>query len=361
MKLELALPPFPSLDRPILVLVLIETTIRMVPLMKGGSIINFGIHLVAGVFQLPPDIVASQIPMKAPFPTSPAEIAHRKAVDDILCDSSEIWSSNLGYMLDAAKDSKFVNDKMKSLEVSALEDDLEKKQKSYRPSTYGEITTLGARQLFYHMGMTGDFKSNKNDSNTEPETTAAETAHDKIEFCDMGSGVGKFVLQAYMELPRLSRSLGIELAPLRHQHAADAWVELKTTAETIRSDLGGGKDDPSASMVQDATVQHTQGDFLEADISEVTHMYVSSLCFTDKMMHELAVKLEHRAPKLECVATLRAFPMKFMKRGILDRTSYQVVDKMFGMIPRKEYVEMSWTDRIGTGCLVYLYTKVPPI
>ena len=160
-----------------------------------------------------------------------------------------------------------------------------------------------------------------------------------------------------MELPRVSSSIGIELAPLRHQHATSAWKELKSKAESIRRDIGC----QDSALVQDATVQYTQGDFLEADLSEVTHMYVSSLCFTEDMMHQLAVKLEHGAPKLQCVATLRSFPMAFQKRGILDRKSYQVVDKMFGMIVRTEYVEMSWTDRIGTGCAVYVYTKVPPL
>ena len=151
----------------------------MVLLMNSGSI-NIGIQFVAGLLQLPPDIVASQIPMVAPFPTSPAEIAHRRAVDDVLCDTSEIWASNLGYMLEEDVDSKVVNDKMKTLE--AVSDDPERAEKAYKPSTYGEITTLGARQLFHHMGMKGYYKSSADGSSPDDEKD------DKIVFCDMGSG-----------------------------------------------------------------------------------------------------------------------------------------------------------------------------
>ena len=328
-----------------------------------SSLANIGIQFVAGLFQLPPDIVASQIPMVAPLPSSAVEIAHRQAVDDLLSDKSDIWRNNLGYMLEEDVDSKIVNDKMKILEASSTSTDSEKEEKPYKPATYGEITTVGARQLYFHMGMKGSFKScGSNDKDTvgaDDYNSPADKKAGKIVFCDMGSGVGRFVMQTFMEMPRVSKSLGIELAPLRHQHAVTAWDQLKSKAENIRNDINcqdGG------SIVEDATVEFVQADFLEADLSEVTHMYVSSLCFTEDMMYELAAKLEHGAPNLQCVATLRSFPKKFEKKGILDRKSYEVVHKLFGtMILRTEYVDMSWTSLIGNGNAVYVYTKPPPI
>ena len=302
--------------------------------------------------------------MVAPFPSSPAEIAHRQAIDDLLSDKSDVWCNNFGYMLEEDVDSKIVNDKMKILEASSTSTDPDKEEKSYKPATYGEITTIGARQLYFHMGMKGGFKryhSNEKEADgarNDYDSPAGEKAG-SIVFCDMGSGVGRFVMQTFMEMPRVSKSLGIELAPLRHQHALTAWDQLKSKAESIPQDINcqdGGD------IVENATVEFVQADFLEADLSEVTHMYISSLCFTEDMMYELAAKLEHGAPNLQCVATLRQFPKKFEKKGILDHKSYEVVHKLFGtMILRTEYVEMSWTSLIGNGNAVYVYTKSPPI
>ena len=166
-------------------------------------------------------------------------------------------------------------------------------------------------------------------------------------------------MQAYMELPRLHRSIGIELAPQRHQNALNAWEKLQPSAEAIRNGL---KDQQDISIVTDAAVQFIEGDFLRADLSGVTHMYVSSLCFTEDMIRELAIKLEHGAPNLQSVATLRAFPPEFQKKGILDRKNYEVVYKTFGMITTSQYAEMTWTENAGgKGCEVHIYTKAPPI
>ena len=57
------------------------------------------------------------------------------------------------------------------------------------PSTYGEVTTLGARQLFYYMGMTT--KERDHPPTHQPDT---------IVFCDLGMGRGKLVVQAFLEL-----------------------------------------------------------------------------------------------------------------------------------------------------------------
>ena len=170
--------------------------------LSSSSVTTFGIELVAGLFQLPPDIVASQIPMVAPFPTSPAEIAHRKIVDDLLSTESDVWANKPGYMLEEDVDSKIVNDKMKILESDLPSS--EEEEKPYKPATYGEITTVGARQLYYHMGMKGGYKiscSNEKDdggAHSENNENAKNNAADmetsgKIVFCDMGSGVGRYV------------------------------------------------------------------------------------------------------------------------------------------------------------------------
>ena len=207
-----------------------------------------------------------------------------------------------------------------------------------KPGTYGEVTTIGARQLFYHMGISG----------TEAPTDKED---EPIVFMDLGSGVGKLVVQAYMELPRVSRAVGVELAPLRHQQALVAWKELEFSAQEIRT----ARED--ATEVREATLELLEGDIFETDVSKATHIYISSLCFSENMMHRLAAKLEKEAPKLQCVATLKALPPSFRRKGVRDRVSYEVVMKTLGMIERTEYVEMSWTKHAGRGCEVFIYTK----
>ena len=291
----------------------------------GRGLGHLGVHLVAGLFQVPPDVVASHIPMAAPIPESMAEVAHRKAIDKLMCEESEPWISSCGYPVFDDDDGDVVNEKMAvSIEPG-----------HHKPGTYGEVTTIGARQLFYHMGLSG----------TKEEVPEDEEG---LVFMDLGSGVGKLVVQAFMELPRISQAIGIELAPVRHQHALAAWKELEAAASEVRK---------SREPVRDATLELLEADIFDADLSKATHLYISSLCFSDAMMHRLAAKLEQEAPRLQCVATLRAFPMSFRRKGILDRVSYEVVMKTLGMIERTEYVEMSWTKHTGRGCQVVIYTK----
>jgi len=108
--------------------------------------------------------------MVAPFPTSKEEVLHRRAVDKLLCERNGVWVQNLGYLLEDDTDVKKVNEEMRLIETSSSEG-----ESCFKPATYGEITLLGGRQLFYHMGMAGAYKNDIGD--------------DKIVFCDMGSGV----------------------------------------------------------------------------------------------------------------------------------------------------------------------------
>jgi hypothetical protein len=249
-------------------------------------------------------------------------MAHRRAVDNLLSTES-VWPAIVvGY---EESDREPVD---RQTTVKGLAKDQPK------PSTYGEVTPLGARQLFYYMGMADDF----DDSNP-------------IVFCDMGSGVGKLVMQAYLELPRVTRSIGVELAPLRHAGAVKAWEELQLSAKETRNQI------TSKLPVSVADVELTEGDFLDVDLSKVSHIYISSLCFTEDMMDEIAKKIERDAPNIQCVATLRALPSKFRQKGISDRINYDLVYKTFGLVERTEYVEMSWTVYSNSGATVHIYTR----
>jgi Histone methylation protein DOT1 len=288
-----------------------------------------------------------------PLAVSPAELERRRTVDDLMNDEVEPWVSKPAYDLYNDSESIFINDQLKLLNpvpTSAKKMSEEERsreevhERNRTPSTYGEVTSAGARQLFNHMGMTHNLPSDHDDT----------TSQDDIVFVDLGSGRGKLVIQAFIELPRITKATGIELAPSRHQSAVTAWEELQSTARTLRGNPMAGD-----ASIPEAEIEFLLLDLLQSDLSEVTHIYIASLCFPDALMHHIAVKLENHAPKLQCVATLREFPMEFEKQGIRDRTNYEFVDKVFGMIRRSEFVEMTWTKRRGGGCEVHFYTKVP--
>lgn len=259
--------------------------------------------------------------MMTPIPKSTAELEHRKAVDDFLTRNA--WPNIAGY---EEADRAVVDVQMSKRDKEGFKP---------KPSTYGETTPLGARQLFHYMGMTSDGLDNED-----------------IVFVDMGSGVGKLVMQVYLELPRISRSIGIELAPLRHQAAVKAWSELEPVAKKIRAEIpiGGGP-------ISEADLELINGDFRESDLSEATHIYISSLCFTEDMMYQIAKKIEQDAPNVQCIATLCSLPSDFQRKGIRDRINFEVIYKTFGLIERTEFVEMSWTEYSNTGSTVYIYSR----
>ena len=227
------------------------------------------------------------------------EYKHREAVSDLL---QKGWNASEGF-------SRAVADDERHVDSDAPSDD------GPDPSTYGEITELGARQLFHYMEMTREKQCD-------------------IVFLDLGSGVGKLVIQTWLEVPRLKRVVGVELEASRHDSAIRACNDVEMQARALRDSLG----DQSSVFCTDASVQFIQGDLFHVNVSDVTHVYVASLCFTSEMMERLADKLVNEASRLEVVATLKPFPTRFG-----------------GGKPAKEFVEMSWTRSSGEGCAVYFY------
>ena len=181
------------------------------------------------------------------------------------------------------------------------------------PSTYGEITELGSRQLFYYLHLLDE--------------------KEQVVFLDLGSGVGKLVVQAYMELPRLTHAMGIELSSTRHSLAERGWNRVGPDAERVRQ-MG---DAPC----QDATLTLRRGDLFDLDVANVTHIYVASLCFSVELMERLGEKLSKEASALKCIATLKKFP------SYLEETLGE---------PKLAFVEMTWTRPQGSQ--VYFYS--PP-
>jgi len=255
-------------------------------------------------------------PVIAPLPRSPAEEEHRRAVDQAL---AVFWSSHSGYGI--------INVEEEAITRAGTDGLPEGGQLTpgQRPSTYGEVTPIGVRQIGRAMGMdnfTGD----------------------SITFMDLGSGVGKFVVQAHLEWPAVVSAHGVELSSTRAARASKAWLELelggkaaalRSAALALAQDVGG----PNQAIPK-GTVNLTQGDLFAADVAEVTHAYVASLCFNDAMLSRIAKKLELDAPKLQALASLRRFQTDL--HGFLP--------------PDRIQAEMSWT-KIGGGGQVHIYRR----
>lgn len=182
-------------------------------------------------------------------------------------------------------------------------------------STYGEITPQGIRTAARAMGMAGPGPGD-------------------LAFVDLGSGLGRFVVQAFLEFPKVASSVGVELSETRWKKAGEAWEALKASrkAEELRSASSPGY------PVDLDQVRLLQGDMLEADLSTVTHIFVNSPCFSHDLMHKLSQKLESDGTKLQTVATFQKFP-----NGLQGFSSQEDVN-----------VEVSW---ILSGYPLHVYQR----
>ena len=246
-----------------------------------------------------------------------------------------------------------------------------------KPSTYGEITPLGTRQLFGAMGLL---------DRTTPDSFASH-------FVDLGSGTGKVVGQAVLELSStIDRATGVELSPSRHESAIRAKAALIEWLLHRRqpNDKDGSSDWYSSTrstsvtnssmeacdvMDIDKKLELIEGDLFDVDLSTATHIYIASLCFPNNLMVRLEEALCQRiarqqhhqnqhqhqhhedqtrngngndtddddtndtigeVSKLQWIATLRQFP-----------------NDLGGIQPIIRFMEMSWTSPLG--CAVYLY------
>mmetsp|Transcript_23582 Transcript_23582/g.56913 ORF Transcript_23582/g.56913 Transcript_23582/m.56913 type:complete len:319 (-) Transcript_23582:52-1008(-) len=300
---------------------------------------NIAIRIAAAILSVPPDVLAPMVPMMAPPPQNSLEFDLRNEVDSVLSGSC-CRSSADGAPLFAIsrEESNYVNcnSGLPSINEGLFEsENSDDESSSSDPSTYGEITSLGARQLFHHMGLTNNAQKNQN-----------------YQFFDLGSGGGRLVIQSHLELPSLSKSVGIELSPSRHKIALQTWQSLMQNGDAVRirnlAEKSGGMDIDDVK----STVELYEGDLFKLDISQSTHLYVSSLCFSEDMLERLVDKIESEGKSLKIVASLRMLP----KEGKLRHDETKIKYFTLGSNPWMEFVEMSWTKARGDGCPVYFYS-----
>jgi hypothetical protein len=131
---------------------------------------------------------------------------------------------------------------------------------------YGEITPMGVQRLLERLEL-----------------------GERDTFYDLGSGVGKVVLQAAMTV-RLRRCVGIELAGSR--------------VRTARSQLRRARQE---GLIVARRCVFKDQNLLEADLSDATCVYTCSTAFSLRFMRMLARKLEELERELVFV-TLQELP-----------------------------------------------------
>lgn len=320
--------------------------------------------------------------MIAPLPGTLGEIQKRNLVDSIL---EECWKNpNAGYQVQPT-DEWIVNnqqvDRGGPFDIlerdkfggNTYDDQSIDTDSRWKPSTYGEITPLGARQLFVAMELMG----------SSPVNNEGSAGQAPVHFFDLGSGTGKLVGQVVLELPHeiVERATGIELSPSRHESAIRArealfqWPRRPNNAadlsDMILFDSEDGGNSYEFSVSEESIVRSTnklellEGDLFDVDLSTATHVYVASLCFPENLMLRLEDRLQmllqqqqrqkggtsqkvrvntsqketirhQNGSVLKCVATLQPFP-----------------NNLGGIRPVIRFMEMSWTKPLG--CAVYLY------
>lgn len=173
-------------------------------------------------------------------------------------------------------------------------------------STYGECTPDGGRAIFAAIGLYDAAKGSV--------------------FADLGSGVGKLAVQAYLECP-IERAIAIELSETRHLRALRAWA-LLVASDDVLGELDKSRDGLCFQC----------DDALDANLEHVTHAFVSNLCFDQAADEALAVQLS-RSRSIRRFATLRP---------LLDCQGFELVAQI--------KARMSWNP-VGAGTDIYTYQR----
>ena len=185
-------------------------------------------------------------------------------------------------------------------------------------STYGEITAAGFRGLAKRIDLSpADF------------------------FVDLGSGVGRTVVQAALEFG-CQQSHGVELSPSRHERAQRALVELLGRQDALhRLMTDGGMGSAKTLLIEGVRLR--EGNLLEFPVGFATVCWVASLCFSDDFMDAVSEKLATEASSLRAIVSLSAFPAGVRGFDLLSDES--------------DRFEMSWTQSRGGKARVFIYIR----
>mmetsp|Transcript_74361 Transcript_74361/g.174537 ORF Transcript_74361/g.174537 Transcript_74361/m.174537 type:complete len:215 (+) Transcript_74361:191-835(+) len=158
------------------------------------------------------------------------------------------------------------------------------------------------------------------------QIAAALHLDSESNFVDLGSGIGKMVIQAALQFG-VKQSTGVELSPSRH-----------CVAETIRERNVHSDVNWKFLAVQGglARVCFVCDDIMTCPLNSATHIYVASLLFSKEFLVRLGGRLSDLSG-LRRVATLQPFPgglKGFTLRGTID-------------------ADMTWAERVP----VWIYVR----
>jgi Histone methylation protein DOT1 len=207
---------------------------------------------------------------------------HRERVDAIM---QTYWRPNDGFFGSSS-----------SIMTAAVEN--KEYDDDHAALTYGEVTSLGCRQLAYAMNI-HQSSSNNND----------------VVFVDLGSGVGRLVTQMYLDhypFHRIQKAVGVELSQERHDIAIRALqsiieqelvgmgmrrtnhhIEMSTTTTTTTeanpTELPQSSSSYTVSKIAIELIRGDAVEYLQSTTRSdgITHVYMSSLCFPDHVLEKL--------------------------------------------------------------------------
>jgi Histone methylation protein DOT1 len=190
-----------------------------------------------------------------------------------------------------------------------------------RAHVYGEMTASGFRQFAAYVNLT-------NNNNNNGGGGDADDDDDEV-FVDLGSGVGRLVIQAVVEFG-VGRSIGVELSTARHAAAVQSYQQLKRMMTRDDKDDDQNEDNGVTFVQGNAADKAVVGRFL----ANATVVWISNLLFDDALNQKLARVIEEYAgPKLRVIASLKPLLVSSPMEG-------------FELLPFKVPFEMSWNTGI---------------
>jgi precorrin-6B methylase 2 len=169
--------------------------------------------------------------------------------------------------------------------------------------TYGEITPEGVAMLISHLSIT-----------------------DKDVFYDLGSGLGKMVLQMYTTTP-VAKAVGVELSQDRFNQSKEALEQLQT-----KNLINKGR-----------ILDFINKNILDVPLADATIIYISSTCFSDDFLKKITEKIATEVPASTFlrVISLRTLPAVASDRGLIHTATYTI--------------PMTWSSKV----MAYVYERKP--
>lgn len=140
--------------------------------------------------------------------------------------------------------------------------------------TYGEILYDGVNTIINNINIT-----------------------EKDVFYDLGSGIGKLVLQIFLNTP-VKTSQGIEASLARHKVADNIFNKVVQQLPELFEHKEGKR-----------LLQSSQGNFLLHDILDATIIFIDSVCFSEETLKNIS-KILNNCPHLKHVISSRALTIK---------------------------------------------------